>query len=231
MAESGDNTQTIDLSATFAAKVGNPNAYELLSQSLAAVSDEDNLAAIQLSGSQRVVQEAKQTETQKRRRDAQIRETLDIIDQARRFSERLSKQIAAMEASFRAQHGDAWREVIANRVMDPDTIPQRRRGESMAAYRERLEVALIATMIDPVTGKAKPEFANSDDPDIRRYAKWAEAQHQKNEVDAYIERRNAPGLSEAEREAEDRSFAASRTGSGAMLAEDQADASGIDKSP
>lgn len=208
------------MQATFAAKVGDPNAYELLSQSLAALSDADNPASIELSGAQQIVQEAKKVETQKRRRDQQVRDTLDMIDQAMRLSERLGEHIAAMESEFRAQYGDAWREVAANKVMDPDTIPQRHKGESMAEYRERLEVALIATMIDPATGKAKSEFANSDDPDIRRYAEWAEAQHRKSNVDAYLKRRSDPSLSEAERSQMDRSIAPTIDAGTAILAEE-----------
>jgi len=220
MADSGQSSSTIDLKATFAAKVGDPNAYELLSQSLATVSDADNPASIQLSGAQQVVQESKKTEIQKRRRDQQARDAMDIMNQARRLSEMLSEQIAAMETTFQAEYGDAWREVIANKVMNPDAIPQRRKGESMADYRERLEVTLIATMIDPMTGKAKPEFANSDDPATRRYAQWAEAQHQKNDVDAYLEKRSDPSLSDAERDRLDRSIAPTIDVGRAILAEE-----------
>ncbi len=85
--------------------------------------------------------------------------------------------------------------------MDPDDIPDRRDGESITDYRKRLENILIATTIDPATGQIKLEYAN--DPETARYAEWAKAQHQKREVDAYMEQRSDPALPSNEREALD----------------------------
>ena len=65
--------------------------------------------------------------------------------------------------------------------MEPDDIPQRRDGESMAEYCERLEMVIIATMIDE-NGSIRPEYANSDDLEIRRHAIWAQAKHAKNRI-------------------------------------------------
>lgn len=116
----------------------------------------------------------------KRKRDEQQTQ-FRIAEQARRLSEQLARQIAQMEAAFEAEMGDAWREQIANKVMDPDDIPQRREGESMTDYRERLETVLIATMIDPATGEIRPGYTN--DSETKRYAEWAQSQHRKNRID------------------------------------------------
>lgn len=122
------------------------------------------------------------SEAGKRKREERHQTRLTLAEQARLLSEQLARQIAEMEFAFEAQHGDAWREHIANKVMDPDEIPVRRDGESMAEYRKRLEEALIAEMIDPTTGSLKPKYASSDDPDIRLYGDWALARHRENEI-------------------------------------------------
>ncbi len=226
MGEGKHNGSDTRLTDAFSASVGDSAAHERLSLMLNQSLDTESKAPIQLSGSQQTARDGKYSETQKQRRAERTRMTLDILAQAERLSQRLADQIADLEQNFAAQYGDAWREEIANRIMEPDTIPQRRAGESIEEYRERLEPALIATMIDPATGRARSKYIN--DPETRRYAEWAEAQYQKREVDAYIERRNDPALSDAEREALDREFADSRTGSEAMIAEDHVDASGQD---
>lgn len=142
----------------------------------------------------------------KRRDDALF---LTLLDRARDWSRQLGERIDTMERGFEAEKGDAWREQIANEIMDPDEIPQRRDGESMEAYRERLEDALVDKMIDPATGQIKPEYR--DDPKLRSYAEWAQAKYQKRDVDAYIARRSDPSLSPAQQDAEDRKFASSAT--------------------
>lgn len=189
------------------------NAYELLSQALGANTAPDKDPAIVLSSSQQSRRQAEIVKSERRREQQRIQ--LTLADQARQLSERLGHEIAAMEAAFEAEMGDAWREQIANKVMKADEIPQRRDGESMKDYRERLETALIATIIDD-DGSIRPEYANSDDPDVRRYADWAQAQHQKREVDAYLERRNDPSLSEGQRTLEDGAFIRSSS-AGQML--------------
>lgn len=134
---------------------------------------------------------------------------LTLLNSAERWSRELGERIENMARGFEADMGDAWREQIANRIMDPDEIPQRRDGESVTAYRERLEEALVDKMIDPRTGKIRPEYR--DDPELRKYAEWALAVHQKREVDAYIARRSDPSLTDAQRKAEDRKFGKTAT--------------------
>ncbi|WP_156313853.1 MULTISPECIES: hypothetical protein [unclassified Citromicrobium] len=151
-------------------------------------------------------QEQDKRKADQRRSDALF---ITMLDRARDWSRQLGEKIDTMEAGFEAEMGDAWREQIANRVMDPDEIPQRRDGESMEAYRERLEDALVEKMIDKKTGEIKPEYR--DDPELRRYAEWAQARHQKRDVNAFIARRSDPDLTDAQRETMDTEFASSAT--------------------
>lgn len=113
-----------------------------------------------------------------------------MLNDAQALSDRLGRDIAGMEAGFEAKYGDAWREVIANDVFGADEVPQRRDGESMADYRERLEDELVAKMIDPETGEIRPEYA--DDPRYAEYAKWAKAQFEKSNADHFIDVYNDP---------------------------------------
>lgn len=124
------------------------------------------------------------SEAEKRKKREENNQTqMTLAEQARILSEQLARHIAELESAFETKYGDAWREHIANKVMEPDEIPERREGESMQDYRERLEAVLIATMIDPATGKIKPEYANSDDPDVLHYAEWAQAQHRQRQIE------------------------------------------------
>ncbi|WP_300532431.1 hypothetical protein [Maricaulis sp.] len=101
---------------------------------------------------------------------------LATIDEARQFAAQRGAEADNYEAEFEARFGDAWREEIANRVMEPDEIPERRDGESMEDYRERLSDALIERMIDPATGRIRPEF--QDDPERNEFAQWALARYE-----------------------------------------------------
>jgi len=86
----------------------------------------------------------------------------------------LNAEIKEYESDFEAQYGDAWREIFANRILDPDSIPERKANESMEDYRERLEPLLIKEMLDD-KGKIKGEYRN--DPEMSEWANWAKAQH------------------------------------------------------
>ena len=132
----------------------------------------------------------RQEKDRKERMDREI--LLQTLDQAQAFADQRAMDAEALEAQFEARFGDAWREEIANRVLDPDEIPERQPGESMEDYRERLADELIERMIDPETGEIRAEFR--DDPELRQYADWALARYDEREARSYIERRNDPSL-------------------------------------
>ncbi len=79
-----------------------------------------------------------------------------------------------MERSFDEKYGDSWREDLALRILDEDEIPQRLDGESLADYRERVEQALIAEMID-ADGEIKEKYKN--DPELKDRAEWAKTRY------------------------------------------------------
>ncbi len=201
--------RTISLKNDFLTASGQGNRHELLSQALAGTVAPDQGASIILSSSQQSERDEQIAITQRRKRNDEQRLQLTLLDHARRLSKQLEQQIVTMEDGFEADMGDAWREQIANKVMNPDDIPERREGESMADYRGRLEEVLIATMIDPATGQIRSEYAN--DPEMRSYGEWAKAKHQKRGVDAYLEERSDPALSQTQKAAIDKSFEASAT--------------------
>lgn len=129
----------------------------------------------------RSAQDARKAASQKSKRAADNILFLNLLEQE---SARLGRNIAEMEARFEETYGDAWRETIANQILDPDEIPERRKGESITEYRERLEQVLIDKMIDPATGEIRPEYASN--PDTAEYARWAKDQYDKSHVDADI---------------------------------------------
>ena len=159
--------------------------------------------------------EGKMKLEEKRRKEDDPAKDADLIVQAGKDSRKalarmqarsaeLSREIADWENQFEEQLGDAWRETIANEILDPDQIPERRDGESMDAYRARLEAILVAEMID-ANGNIKPEYADSP------YARWAQAEYEKHEVDGWIDRRTDPRTSQTEAAQMDREVAKNGT--------------------
>ena len=109
-----------------------------------------------------------QVREQQREKDRQSREEtsryVEMIAQLR-------SDLADMEERFRARDGDAWRENLALKILEPDEFPQRREGESIEAYRERLEKNLIEDMLNP-DGSIKEEYKNHHE--YSDYAQWAQ---------------------------------------------------------
>ena len=105
-------------------------------------------------------------------------------------SAQLGRDIAEMEDGFEAQYGDAWREIFANQILDPDQA-RRRDGETMQQYRARLEMLFDAEMLDS-NGNIKPEYAD------HLIARWVQARREKADLDDDIERRMDPNTSAAE---------------------------------
>ena len=118
---------------------------------------------------------------------------LDLLDNQIRW---LDGQIGDREREFAAEFGEEWREVLALKILDEDAIPERREGESMAEYRERLEQALIDEMLDE-NGNIKPEY--KDHPEYGRYAEWAQWKYDRREAKTLKAEVSEPGLSDAEK--------------------------------
>jgi hypothetical protein len=135
---------------------------------------------------------------------------LASLDQARDFADQRGRDADRFEDGFEDRFGDAWREEIANRVMEPDDVPQRMDGENIEDYRARLEDELIETMIDPETGEIRPEYADS--PEMREYAEWALAKYDQRIARAYIDRRSDPTLTAEQVREIDEEHAATATG-------------------
>lgn len=121
---------------------------------------------------------------------------LALLDNLNMQIDFLSDRVDQSEAGFEARYGEDWREQFAERILDPDDIPQRRDGESMADYREQLEEALIAEMLDE-NGEIKPEYAN--DPEKVEWALWAKAEHDIRQAEQARRYIDDPSIDEAER--------------------------------
>jgi hypothetical protein len=176
----------------------------------------------------RITEDADREEKERKERtDRQI--LLQALDQAQAFAEQRAADAEALEAEFEAEFGDAWREEIANRVLDPDDIPERQPGESMEDYRERLADTLIEHMVDPETGEIRPEYR--DDPELSRYADWALARYDERNARAYVEQRNDPTLSPEDQERLDRNWLGSATEERMQLASQEAARNGENIEP
>ena len=105
---------------------------------------------------------------------------LDTLQRARAASVRLAREVADIEKDYQAQYGDAWREHIAMEVFGEDEVPERKDGESVTEYRERLDREMVERMIDPATSKAKEEYADSP------HKRWAEKRYRQMQVDSQL---------------------------------------------
>ena len=142
---------------------------------------------------------ATQKAKEKSRRDAVDVQMLLALQNAQERSRILGREIASLEQSFEERHGDAWREIFANEILGPDETPIRGENETLAAYRQRVEEALIDKMIDPSTGQIRPEYKN--DPRHAETATWAMKEWEKRQVDRFIDVQTDPTRSQAERQA------------------------------
>lgn len=159
--------------------------------------DSDTIAGVIESGSRlaRSIQDAgnRLKERQKRVSDNII--FLELMIDANRYASQLAGEVAEIEAGYEAQYGDAWVEHIALEVLGPDELPEREQGEDIVSYRERLKDTLIAELIDPNTGRVRPEHAGSP------HARWAERRWRHERVDVDTAIMNDKSLSQEERQA------------------------------
>jgi len=121
---------------------------------------------------------------QQEKADKKLSDFLEAINNIQDYIKRLNADIASMEQDFKHRDGDAWREKLALKILDEDDIPQRREGESMTEYRERLEPLLIAEMLN-TDGSIKSEYKNH--PELGDYAEWAQKQYYLNAARGYVQ--------------------------------------------
>ena len=114
------------------------------------------------------------------RRTAQF---VQLVDQMRASIERMEADVNRLVSSFEKRDGDAWREKLALNILGADEIPQQEAGESITAYRKRLEQHLINEMLDP-DGTIKDKYKN--DPKYGDYAEWAQTQFHLNSTKAAV---------------------------------------------
>lgn len=114
------------------------------------------------------------------RRTAQF---VQLVDQMRASIERMEADVKRLVASFEKRDGDAWREKLALNILGADEIPQQASGESITAYRKRLEQHLINEMLNP-DGTIKDKYKN--DPKYGDYAEWAQTQFHLNSAKAAV---------------------------------------------
>ncbi len=131
-------------------------------------------AAAKADSKYREVQKAKAKKTS---------EFLKALNDIHDYIERLEQEIEALEEQFRKRDGDEWREKLALKILDADDIPPRRAGESMEAYRERLEPILMDEMLNE-DGSIKAEYKNH--PELGDYALWAQKQYHLNAARGYV---------------------------------------------
>ena len=154
----------------------------------------ESVAGIQMRDAAlaRSVQDARKEASEKSRRTSDTILFLNLLDQ--RIAD-LDFRMAELEEQLVEQFGEQWAEQVALEVLDPDEMPQRRDGESMADYQARVYDALEAELLDE-NGNIKPEY--KDHP---RYGNAAQYMEHRYDRDAAVELRtklNDPDTSPAE---------------------------------
>ncbi len=121
-----------------------------------------------------------QNQETKDRRTARF---IELVEQVRANIEQMKASIKALEESFQKRDGEEWREKLALKILGEDDIPQRRSGESIEAYRERLEILLIDELLN-ADGSIKGAYKNH--PELGDYAQWAQKQYHLKAARGYV---------------------------------------------
>lgn len=126
---------------------------------------------------------SKQAEEERKTKERQTARFVEMAEQMRASIERMEADVKALKSLFEKRDGDAWREKLALKILDADAIPQQEAGESIQAYRKRLERHLIDEMLNP-DGTIKNKYEN--DPIYSDYAEWAQKQFHLNSAKAIV---------------------------------------------
>lgn len=128
---------------------------------------------------------SKQAEEERKTKERRTAQFVELVGQMRASIERMEADIKKLTASFEKRDGDAWREKLALKILDADAIPQQATGESITAYRKRLEQHLIDEMLNP-DGTIKDKYKNKNDSKYGDYAEWAQTQFHLNSAKAAV---------------------------------------------
>lgn len=147
----------------------------------------------------RNIQDAKSADSEKARQSSDTILFLNLLDQ--RIAD-LDFRMAELEEQLVERFGEQWAEQVALEVLDPDEMPQRRDGESMADYQARVYEALEEEFLDE-DGNIKPEY--KDHPRYRDAALYMEHKYDRDASVALRTKLNDPNTSpsEAAREIEE----------------------------
>jgi len=129
----------------------------------------------------------------------------------------LQNSIADREHDLEERLGDAWIEIIAGKVLDPDEMPARQEGESIPDWRARVEDKMNEKMIDPETGEIRDEYKNHPDPDVREAAKLAQEKYDLEKLEELKRGLNDPSLTDDEKRELIEEYNQSSTGSRILL--------------
>ena len=122
-----------------------------------------------------------------------------LLDQLDNRIKDLGDSIANRIEGLEARLGDAWIEIVAGQVLDPDETPIRQEGESIPEWRQRVLDAMEEKMIDPETGEIRDEYKNHPDQNVRETAALAQEQYDKEKLEELKGKLDDPNLTDAEK--------------------------------
>lgn len=134
---------------------------------------------------------------ERKARERRTTKFIELVERMRASIERMEADIKRLVSSFEKRDGDAWREKLALNILEADEIPQQEAGESITAYRKRLEQHLIDEMLNP-DGTIKDKYKN--DPKYGDYAEWAQKQFHLNSAKAAVAELDDDGTSPQHKE-------------------------------
>ncbi|MBL4601591.1 MAG: hypothetical protein JKY84_02480 [Emcibacteraceae bacterium] len=147
-------------------------------------------------------------------------DTINLITLLSQLNNRianLENSIADREQAFEDRYGDAWVEIVAQKILDPDEMPERQDGESIPDWRARVEDAMNKKMIDPDTGEIRDEYINHPDQDVREMAKLAQEKYDLEKLEELKRNLDDPNLSDEEKRELIEEYSQSSTGSRILL--------------
>ena len=116
--------------------------------------------------------DAKSRQDQARKKKGSVSDIvwLDLVGQLQAQIDAADERIQGHRDYFENKYGEDWAEKLALDILDEDSFPERRDGESITDYRRRIEDELFDEMFGP-DGKLKPKY--QDHPDAERFKQWA----------------------------------------------------------